>query len=198
MLIYTTSVLSSTRDWQNSVVKDAVSIPEAQRHFSDTIPALTNSNIPTLYKYLLLNPSFCAFYFPLCLYSVWKALGLSLSKMSSEASWNKPRIKQQSPSKQRIRTTLLLRLARLTLYSSRSLTCTKTKSNFFLQIIAIRQTRGKEINAQSHSPAMERETAPRCQRLNYSLNHAGLHPLSASGGLGRRRRLGELGRDRLG
>lgn len=78
-------MLSWTGDWQHSVVEDAVSARLAQRHYLDSSVAPTN-NIPTLSRYLLLNPPLRVLDFPLCLYSISKALGLSLSKVSSEAS----------------------------------------------------------------------------------------------------------------
>lgn len=140
------TVLSWTRDWQQRVVEDAVSTPVAHRHFLDSSPAPSNNSIPVLSKYSLFNPPL---HFASCLYSIWKALGLSFSKVSSKASWNKPRIRQQSPSKQRIQTTFLPQLATLTLCS-----CHKTHMHQNQkQLLSTRSLPPDEPGAKKPTPA---------------------------------------------
>lgn len=123
----------------------------------------------------LLYFSYCAFIqFETPLVCPWE-------KRLQKPLWNKPRIKQQSPSKQSIQATFPLQLTGLTLFLPQAPHAPNPKATSFCQTAAVRWAPGKATNPHSHSPAME--------KWNYSLNHAGLHPLSANGGsgLGRQR-----------
>lgn len=109
----------------------------------------------------------------------WSVLEQNVFK---QPLWNKPRIKQQSSSKQSIQATFPPQLTGLTLFLPQAPHAPNPKATSFCQTAAVTRAPGKATNPRSHSAAME--------KWNYSLKHAGLRPLSASGGCGLGRQRG--------
>lgn len=115
-----------------------------------------------------------------------KPLVCPWEKRLQKPLWNKPRIKQQSPSKQSIQATFLPQLTGLTLFLPQAPHAPNPKATSFCQTAA-----AKASNPQSHSAAME--------RWNYSLKQAGFTLCQQAVGAGwAAAGAGALGRDQPG
>lgn len=156
----------------NGGVEDAASTSIAQRHSLDSSPAPTKKPHPFLCFTSTIVPLFI-------LKRPWSVLE---KNVFSSLFGTNPELNSNSPSKQSIQATFLLQLTGLTLLLPQAPHAPNPKATSFCQTAAVTRAPGKATKPRSHSAAME--------KWNYSLNHAGLRPPSASGGCGLGRQRG--------